>query len=215
MLRVLIFSLNTILSWIMKIVLCVLLVFSMFTDIDFIVSVSIGIAIICSFLPAILNRSYEVNLPWIVDFFVTLSVFLHIIGITFNLYHIPSIGPWWDTMTHFFGSALIAMLAFFVVFTLNFVKKVKMSIPMIGFFTFVFALALGAIWEIMEFYSDQFLGTRSVIGIEDTIDDLVVDAVGGALAAFLGMLYVRRSSKKDLSKTLHPIAKILIGKDLQ
>ncbi len=47
---------------------------------------------------------------------------------------------------HFFGSAIVAVLAFITVYTLNF---------MIGFFTFVFAIAIGALWEIGEFFCDM------------------------------------------------------------
>lgn len=56
---------------------------------------------------------------------------------------------------HFFGSAIVAVLAFITVYTLNFIKKIKLNFFMIGFFTFVFAIAIGALWEIGEFFCDM------------------------------------------------------------
>ena len=111
-------------------------------------------------------------------------------------------------MGHFVGTATIAMIAFMVVYTLHFVGKIKMTIPMIGLFTFTTSLAIGALWELTEFSVDQLFGTKSLGDINDTIEDLFLDSVAGILIAFLGMLYVARQRGKNIPVLVHPWAKV-------
>jgi uncharacterized membrane protein YjdF len=65
--------------------------------------------------------------------------------------------------------------------------------------TFALGLAIGALWEILEWVSDHAFGSRLQLGESDTIGDLVADGVGalgggGFLAAWtvFGWATIRR-----------------------
>ena len=92
---------------------------------------------------------------------------------------------------HFLGTAVIALIALIIVYALNMTKQVKLSGFMIGFFTVIFALAIGSVWEISEFLIDGILGTdlqRDYISdpIIDTMNDLIWDGIAGLFVAIVG-----------------------------
>ena len=61
-------------------------------------------------------------------------------------------------------------------------------------FTFVFALGLGALWEICEFAMDSIFGLNmQKSGLVDTMWDLIVDTVGALVIALLGFAYLSRA----------------------
>jgi len=51
--------------------------------------------------------------------------------------------------------------------------------------TFALGLAVGAVWEIIEYSSDRFLGSGLATSERDTATDLMVDALGSALGGAL------------------------------
>ena len=51
--------------------------------------------------------------------------------------------------------------------------------------TLALGLALGALWEILEFAADEFVGSQLSLGNRDTIGDLVADGVGALVGAAL------------------------------
>ena len=79
-------------------------------------------------------------------------------------------------------------------------KKFKASPILIVIFGFSFAVAIGSIWEIFEFTMDSILGfNMQKSGLIDTMSDLIVDAIGAAVAAFVGYFYlIRKKIKKKL-----------------
>lgn len=150
------------------------------------------IAALLSVIPAIIKRNYRLAIPWPLESLIAILLFSHILGVNFGLFDIPS----WSKFMHFFGSTIVAVLAFITVYTLNFIKKIKLNLFMIGFFTFVFAIAIGALWEIAEFFCDVYLGTAFQKGLNDTMWDLVFDSLAGIVAAIAAVLYVRYAPKR-------------------
>jgi uncharacterized membrane protein YjdF len=53
------------------------------------------------------------------------------------------------------------------------------------------SLALGVVWEWMEWSYDFFTAQNSILGKQDTMVDLVVDAVGALVAANLLLRFAR------------------------
>ncbi len=69
-----------------------------------------------------------------------------------------------------------------------------------GIAIFLITLGLGALWEIAEFAGDQLLGMHAQGSPEmgpltDTMWDLIMDGLGGVLAAVLGPIYMKHSRK--------------------
>lgn len=98
---------------------------------------------------------------------------------------------WWDLFLHF-GSAMgFGILGFLLVFMLFQGDRYAAPPSALGALSFCLAMTVGALWEIFEYGMDTLFGfnmTKS--GLPDTMGDLVVDAVGAALAALAGVVYL-------------------------
>lgn len=58
--------------------------------------------------------------------------------------------------------------------------------------TFALGLAIGALWEIFEYGSDELLGSNLQLGNADTVGDLMRDALGSLAGAALLVLWATR-----------------------
>ena len=98
---------------------------------------------------------------------------------------------WWDLALHggsAIGFGLIGFVAMFMLF-----QGDRFAAPplAIGLFAFCFAMSIGGLWEIFEYLMDQAFGTNmQKSGIDDTMGDLMVDALGGFIGAGAGVLYL-------------------------
>jgi len=179
---------NQQLNWMMQIGMVILFFIAIFER-TFVVAVGVFINIILSILPNLVRKNNQASEPWQLSFWVTFALLLHTIGVTLDLYHNP-MWSWWDNMQHVLGSVVVGMIAFHLVFILNFLGKVTMSIPMIGLFVFLTAMGIGGIWEIMEFYSDKFLHTYAQLSLSETMLDMQFNLLGGSIIAIIAMQYV-------------------------
>lgn len=83
----------------------------------------------------------------------------------------------------------------------------------IALFAFMFAAALGTLWEIFEFAMDQIFGLTmqkpmlgDPSGLTDTMWDLIVDAIGALGAVILGWVYIRRAKLHGVDNWLRRFA---------
>lgn len=202
-------TLNSVLSFALNFMLIILIPYLIYIK-QYLFAVSALIAAILSLIPAILKRNYNINMHWRISFLITLALYLHTVGLSFRLY---SKIFYYDIIMHILGSIVIALLGFIIVYTMHFTRKVRLSIPLIGIFTVIFALAVGALWEIGEFAIDQFLGTRAQPSNFDTMTDLIYDALAGIATAVAAMFYVNNTSETKLSELIHPFDMLLNIKD--
>lgn len=168
-----------------------------------IIILGVFLNIIFAFLPGYLNKNTKYSFPWTLDFMVIFSLLLHTIGFTFDLYHDIK-WWWWDNMTHALGSFVFGMLSFHLVFTLNFLGKVIMTIPMVGLFIFLSTMGVGAIWEILEFYMDMILKTNTQLSLNETMSDLQFNFIGAIIISFVGMRYLYVKREKEIGKLVKP-----------
>ena len=98
---------------------------------------------------------------------------------------------WWDLALHF-GSAMgFGILGFLLVFSLFQGDRYAAPPWALGALSFCLAMTVGALWEIFEFAMDMTFGFNMMkSGLPDTMGDLIVDAVGAALAALAGVVYL-------------------------
>lgn len=145
-------------------------------------------ALVFSLLPTILRRNYQISIPWVLELLIFLALFLHVAGGVFNLY---GKFHWWDTMTHFISTFMLAVVGLTVVYLMHvYWDGLKMDIRAIMIFTLFIAAFLGALWEVMEWSADQIFGTTEQHGLNDTMKDLVMDMVGAMLASMLGAKWI-------------------------
>lgn len=116
---------------------------------------------------------------------------------------------WWDIALHTTSGLLLGILGFLLVYILNETDRVDLNMRpfFVALFAFVFAVAIGALWEIFEFAMDQIFGTRmqkpmlgDPSGLTDTMWDLIVDTLGALVISVLGWVHMttRRRSFFDV-----------------
>jgi hypothetical protein len=128
-----------------------------------------------------------VNLPRLYDLCFVLAMALTGWGEALRLY---DAFPWYDNLVHFLVPLLGAPVVYIAMARLDVLPDPKDDTNgrhYVGIFvvTLSFGLAIGAVWEIVEWSSDRILGSQLSLGNADTIGDLVADGLGALLGALL------------------------------
>ena len=112
-------------------------------------------------------------LPW---WIAGAAVVLNVAAYAFSLYEVRG----FDEVVHagtFFAATFVVQ------------RLLAADLPRRGAARFLLlvacSMALGVVWEWMEWAYDFFTETNSILGKQDTLVDLVADTLGGALAAGL------------------------------
>ncbi len=154
-----------------------------------------------SLLPLVLARRLSLRLPMPFLLATTIFIFASIVlGEAFDFYNIFW---WWDLALH--GSAAIGfgLIGFLFVFMLFEGDHFAAPSSALAFISFCVAMTIGALWEVYEFGMDQFFGLNmQKSGLDDTMGDLILNALGGMAASVVGYLYVRFRSGGILGRGL-------------
>lgn len=199
-------TLTTALSWLMKLLMAGLVPVEVYRG-EYLFALAIAFAVLLSLVPSLVERNYNVTLPFEFDLLITLSLFLHtFFGEGFDFYE----KYWfWDKALHLYGGGVVGLIAFVGAYTLHYTRKVRLTIPFIGFFTVTFAVAVGGMWEVGEFAVDELLGKNTQKGLDNTMWDLINDLAGGVVAAVLGMVYVRASKPMIRKRLDKPVGEVM------
>ncbi|MDH3231591.1 MAG: DUF2238 domain-containing protein [Alphaproteobacteria bacterium] len=111
---------------------------------------------------------------------------------------------WWDIGLHTSSGLLLGLVGFLLVYVLN--ENARVDVHMrprfVALFAFLFAVAVGAVWEIFEFAMDRLLGANmqkpmlgDPSGLTDTMWDLIVDTLGAFAISAFGWWYMRRGQR--------------------
>ena len=146
------------------------------------------LAFFLTFIPYYVGKNYKLIVPMEIEFMVVIFIYASLfLGEVHGYYERFW---WWDALLHTGSGLALGVIGFMILFVLDKSGRIDTEPFWIAVFTFAFALSLGAGWEIFEFAGDQLLGTNmQKSGLVDTMWDLIVDSVGGLLAAIGGYLY--------------------------
>jgi len=110
---------------------------------------------------------------------------------------------WWDVVLHT-GSAIgFGLIGAIILILLSRKGTVKADPILTAFFVFSFTVTIGVVWEIFEFAMDQLFGLHmQKSGLIDTMADLIVDSLGGLLAAGASYAYLTKRRVSALTKVL-------------
>lgn len=159
------------------------------------------VSLLVTFIPAILKRNLDFVLPVELNFWIVLALFLHVVGGFSNFYNDV---PGWDHLTHVMTASLIGGLGFvLVVITDKYVESIYLPRPFLAFFIVMFVMAVGVLWEIMEFANDSLVHTHLQYGLSDTMFDLFFDGVAGFAVAAAGTQYLKRLTPDHFLESMH------------
>lgn len=111
---------------------------------------------------------------------------------------------WWDIALHGASGLLLGILGFLLVYVMNENERIELNLRprFVALFAFLFAVAVGTLWEIFEFAVDGLLGGGmqkpmfgDASGLTDTMWDLTVDALGALVISVLGWRYMERGER--------------------
>lgn len=157
-----------------------------------------------TFFPVLFERRFQIHIPPELQLaaiaFVFASLFLGEIHDYYNRFW------WWDMALHTMSGFLLGILGFLLVHIMNETEKIQvhMNPGFVAFFAFMFALGVGALWEIFEFAMDSVFGMNmqkpmlgDPSGLTDTMWDLIVDSIGALVIAILGWRYLKNPEAKS------------------
>ena len=152
-----------------------------------------GVALLLTFLPAILERRYDLPLdPWL-GLWLTTAVFLHTMG-SAGLYGRVY---WWDNLTHAMSASLVAAGGYTIARAVD-LHTPEIHIPRRFAFVYIFIIVLsfGVVWELFEFGLDiaaDLTGLTMPLaqhGLDDTVRDLMFNSVGALVVAVFGQAHL-------------------------
>ena len=160
------------------------------------VLVNTGIALLVTQLPSVLERDLGIPMDAGLTLWITSAVFLHAFGTVGVPWSplTPYQSVWWyDHLTHGLSASVVAAVGYSTVRALD-VHTDDVSYPpeFTVVFVFLFVLAFGVLWEVIEFSVAGLaavVGSGNVLtqyGLEDTMLDLIFDTVGAAVVAIWG-----------------------------
>lgn len=120
---------------------------------------------------------------------------------------------WWDIALHSSSGFLLGVIGFLLVHLLNETENigVHMKPGFVAFFAFLFAVGMGALWEIFEFGMDSIFGMNmqkamlgDTSGLTDTMWDLIVATMGALVISVLGYTYLKNPRQESfLERWIH------------
>lgn len=155
--------------------------------------VNAGAALAVTWLPAVMERDYNIPLDAGLTLWITSAVFLHAVG---------ALGPyrsvwWWDHVTHTLSASIVGGAGYTAVRAFD-EHSDEVHVPSEFTFVFVllFVLAFGVYWEVLEYLLGvvtEAFGSGKILtqyGLEDTMMDLLFDAAGGVIVAIWGTVHL-------------------------
>ncbi len=148
---------------------------------------TIGLA--TTLVPAAFHRFWEITFRPRFVVWIAAAVLLHTVGMA---------GPyetiwWWDHLTHTLSAALVAGVGYAVADALDeHARGITLPRDFLFVYVILFTMAAGVLWEVLEFGGRELaqgVGQQPILiqyGAQDTVLDLLFDAVGAVIVGVLG-----------------------------
>ncbi len=148
------------------------------------------IVLFITFFPYIFNWKFNLKIPTEIQMIIVLFIYSSLYLGEIQSYYTKF--WWWDIFLHTGSAIIFGFIGFTILYFMYSKNNVKARPWAIAIFSFTFAMAIGAIWEIFEFSVDQILKyNMQKSGLVDTMWDLIVDALGAILATSIGYIYLK------------------------
>lgn len=118
--------------------------------------------------------------------------------------------PYYDNFMHFMLPLYVALIGMMIVYTMYYFDKLKASYGSMVFIIVILTIGLGGVLEMSEYTYDKYLskgpvgqitgntqmqGSPTQNALDDTMNDLFMDTIGGIVGALLGVWLIRRNER--------------------
>ena len=138
--------------------------------------------------------AFERKLPTLFDLIFVIAALINAGGWAWDLYNKPGL---YDEIAHFYTIFAITLATGYMLFDelmTTFYKHKLLFIITIA----SLGIALGALWEVVEWSADFFTPKQIVSGLFDTITDIILDSLGALLAAVLNLYGLHERMNSEL-----------------
>lgn len=174
----------------------------------------VSLMILVIFIPVLVNRVTHLKLTRLMEtLFVAFCFCSLILGDVVDFYGRFN---WWDDLLHGISGVLLGIVGYSVINIFNKIEgnTIKFTPVFVSIWVLCFALAVGAVWEIIEFVTDGLFGlnsqqylvgsgtfdsTEALVGHEalrDTMQDLMLDLAGALVIAVIGFFELRKLRRR-------------------
>lgn len=160
-------------------------------------SVLTAVVIALVVIPAYVMRQQRVYVPpefqFIAIAFVFLTLFLGSAGDFYYRFW------WWDMVLHAGSGFLLGIVGWIVMFLLLQTDRLPRAVgpALVCVFAISFSVTLGVLWEIVEYIVDSLFPSINMMsqesGVNDTMQDLIVNTIGAITVGLMGYAYARGS----------------------
>ncbi len=161
-------------------------------------ALAVAVIIIISLLPDLLGSRFHVYIPSEFSALTAVFIFASLFLGEYHGYYTRF--WWWDALLHTVSGFMLGILGFLLVHVLN--EKEDLELHMkpgfVALFALMFAIGMGALWEIFEFSMDNLFDMNmQKSGLVDTMWDLIVDSIGAFVIAMLGYSYLKTAGNNS------------------
>lgn len=197
----------SLISYFMKIILIIAIIYEFIKSNYSALFISI-LTLILLLFPYFLKNKYNMILPLEIEFLITFFIFGTLFLGEVQGFYLKY--AYWDLILHGLSGILLGLLGFAIVYSVVKYDERKNNLTpvFIALFTFTFAVAIGAIWEIYEFTMDTLFGfNMQKTGLIDTMSDLIVDSIGALFISFSAYYYSKNVKRGLFYFLVHKIVK--------
>ncbi|MEX0918695.1 MAG: hypothetical protein WDZ85_01890 [Candidatus Paceibacterota bacterium] len=151
------------------------------------------VAMLTIWLPVLVANRRRVHIP--IEFEFLLTAFLYGTLFLGEIRGFYTRFWWWDAILHAGAGLALGFLGFLILYILHYNQRLNLSPGWLAFFSFTFALALGALWEIFEFNLDSNFSLNMQKSLRDTMWDMVMDTGGAFITSVSGYLYLKSNRR--------------------
>lgn len=159
-------------------------------------------AMVVSVIPYLVKRVVAIHVPHFLRIGITLFMFATLIlGEIGGFY---TTFAWWDLALHAIASAGLALIGFIVLVVSFRQSMLRIHALLSSVLAVSFALALGVMWEVYEFFIDVVFLPDPLMQSSntDTMTDLVISIVGAVAVAVGAYRYLRWRERGIVGKIL-------------
>jgi len=179
-------------SILLRVVMIISLILAIWKK-DWVWVIGTFIGIFISFLPSILKQDIKITLPWLLDFLIAVVLILHVGGRLLDYYYTI---PYYQLVTRFFISILVAFIALAIIYILDeHWDGLKMDKYAMAFLTVIFTMAVGVFLEFIKWFNLSgyyFIGAVTEAAKNNVLMmNLSADTIAGLIIAIIGVNLIK------------------------